>query len=149
MFHCSLVLESGKNRSAGLNGKQIEDAVRDRRSGGGDCLYDSGDLREEVLFGELSGAVIVEEMEMACAVNQGCIGVAVAVEISPDKLTDAPRRRAKRYEWAESVPSPLLRSDVTGRPLADPKTHVEVPVGFDVNGPCACVVCISDCFLRA
>ncbi len=76
---------------------------------------------------------IKKHMQMACAIDQRRIGVAVAVEVSPDKLTNPgdPVKRMNREKRAVPIVAQHNR-----KPTCLPHHNVEIAISLDVNRPC-------------
>ena len=81
---------------------------------------------------EVPGAIIMEYTQLSGAVDEGSIGIPIAIEVGPDELLDAgnARERMNRGKRAIAVVAQDCR-----RTGLSAEYNIEVAVGLDVHGP--------------
>ncbi len=90
---------------------------------------------------KFAGAIVHEKMEATGAVDDGSIGIAVAIEVGPGKACHA-RNICKRLDGGEGAVSIVAQH--LRHSLFCSHHDVQIAVGFDVHGPRAGVAGVED-----
>jgi hypothetical protein len=135
----AVVIHQPRDGSAGLHNQKIKGSAvtRVRRSN----RLHRGDISRHAHLAEIPAALIVEDVQLARAVDQRRVRQTIIVEVRPDELLYS-GNAGEQMNRRESAVTVIAQDGGSARRGA--KHHVEVAVGLNIQRPCAGVAAVDN-----